>query len=54
MMILDQICLDFLSLKTKVTLYQVSARVNQELITRATQFGLILDDISITHLTFGR
>jgi len=33
---------------------QVSARVNQELITRATQFGLILDDISITHLTFGR
>lgn len=33
---------------------QVSARVNQELIMRATQFGLILDDISITHLTFGR
>jgi prohibitin 1 len=33
---------------------QVSARVNEELIMRATQFGLILDDISITHLTFGR
>merc|ERR1712095_133026 len=32
----------------------VSARVNQELTTRASQFGLILDDISITHLTFGR
>merc|ERR1711963_619784 len=33
---------------------QVSARVNEELTKRATQFGLILDDISITHLTFGR
>merc|ERR1711976_707320 len=32
----------------------VSARVNQKLTTRAGQFGLILDDISITHLTFGR
>merc|ERR1712115_218850 len=33
---------------------QVSARTNQELVTRANQFGLVLDDISITHLTFGR
>ncbi len=33
---------------------QVSARVNSELTKRAEQFGLILDDISITHLTFGR
>merc|ERR1712212_312829 len=32
----------------------VSARVNQSLTQRARQFGLILDDISITHLTFGR
>merc|ERR1712170_326072 len=32
----------------------VSARVNQSLTRRANQFGLILDDISITHLTFGR
>merc|ERR1712055_1172952 len=32
----------------------VSMRVHKELTTRATQFGLILDDISITHLTFGR
>lgn len=32
----------------------VSARVNEELTTRANQFGLILDDISITHCTFGR
>jgi len=33
---------------------QVSARVNADLVERAAQFGLILDDISITHLTFGR
>jgi len=32
----------------------VSSRVRKELTSRATQFGLILDDISITHLTFGR
>ena len=34
--------------------FKVSARVNSELTKRADQFGLILDDISITHLTFGR
>eukprot|EP00095_Tigriopus_kingsejongensis_P002896 snap_masked-scaffold336_size202805-processed-gene-0.4 protein:Tk02896 transcript:snap_masked-scaffold336_size202805-processed-gene-0.4-mRNA-1 annotation:"l237Cc" len=33
---------------------QVSARIDRELTTRAQQFGLILDDISITHCTFGR
>ena len=32
----------------------VSAQVNSELTLRAQQFGLLLDDISITHLTFGR
>lgn len=32
----------------------VSSRVNFELTKRAEQFGIILDDISITHLTFGR
>merc|ERR1712012_1173684 len=32
----------------------VSASVNKELTARAQQFGIILDDISITHLTFGR
>merc|ERR1712001_202647 len=32
----------------------VSASVNRELTTRAAQFGIIIDDISITHLTFGR
>merc|ERR1712083_1096895 len=32
----------------------VSNRVTADLTSRAEQFGLILDDISITHLTFGR
>ncbi|XP_071792044.1 prohibitin 1-like [Asterias amurensis] len=32
----------------------VSQQVNDELTERGAQFGLILDDISITHLTFGR
>ena len=34
--------------------FSIFFRVNQELTSRAQQFGLILDDISITHLTFGR
>jgi len=32
----------------------LSASVRDELVTRAEGFGLILDDIAITHLTFGR
>lgn len=32
----------------------VSQQVSNELTTRAGQFGIMLDDISITHLTFGR
>jgi len=32
----------------------VSQKVSEALMDRASQFGLILDDISITHLTFGR
>ncbi|UYV70479.1 PHB [Cordylochernes scorpioides] len=32
----------------------VSQKVSQELTSRAGHFGLILDDISITHLTFGK
>ena len=28
--------------------------VRSDLVARAEQFGLILDDIAITHLTFGR
>ncbi|KAL8580122.1 Prohibitin-1, subunit of the prohibitin complex (Phb1p-Phb2p) [Nucella lapillus] len=32
----------------------VSQKVSEELTDRASQFGLLLDDISLTHLTFGR
>lgn len=32
----------------------VSHKITDELTTRSAHFGLILDDISITHLTFGR
>lgn len=32
----------------------VSQKVSENLTERAGQFGLILDDISITHLTFGK
>jgi len=33
---------------------QVSQQISKLLTDRASQFGLILDDISITHLTFGQ
>ncbi|XP_005096482.1 prohibitin [Aplysia californica] len=32
----------------------VSTKVSEELTERALQFGIVLDDISLTHLTFGR
>jgi len=32
----------------------VSQKVSEELTERGSQFGLILDDISITHLTFSK
>lgn len=32
----------------------VSQKVSDDLTERAAQFGVILDDISITHLTFGK
>jgi len=32
----------------------VSQKVSDDLTSRANQFGVVLDDISITHLTFGR
>lgn len=32
----------------------VSQKVSDDLTERAQQFGVILDDISITHLTFGK
>jgi prohibitin 1 len=33
---------------------EVSARIKQDLIKRAKHFHLTLDDVAITHLTFGR
>ncbi|KAK3854197.1 hypothetical protein Pcinc_039302 [Petrolisthes cinctipes] len=33
---------------------KVSRAVSEELTERSSQFGIILDDISITHLTFGK
>jgi len=32
----------------------LSAKVKSDLVSRADQFGVVLDDIAITHLTFGR
>jgi prohibitin 1 len=32
----------------------VSAQIYQALVERAAKFGIILDDVSITHLTFGK
>lgn len=32
----------------------VSLKVQESLVERASAFGLVLDDISLTHLTFGR
>ncbi|KAJ3044384.1 Prohibitin-1, subunit of the prohibitin complex (Phb1p-Phb2p) [Rhizophlyctis rosea] len=32
----------------------VSKRIREDLLTRANEFGIVLDDVSITHLTFGK
>lgn len=32
----------------------VSAKIRQELVQRATEFGIRLEDVSITHMTFGK
>lgn len=32
----------------------VSARIQQELMKRAAEFNIALDDVSLTHLTFGK
>lgn len=34
--------------------FQVSARIREELIKRAGEFNILLEDVSLTHLTFGR
>ncbi|KAI9007324.1 band 7 family-domain-containing protein [Gaertneriomyces semiglobifer] len=33
---------------------QVSYRIRSELFKRASEFGIVLEDVSITHLTFGK
>ncbi|KAJ3295191.1 Prohibitin-1, subunit of the prohibitin complex (Phb1p-Phb2p) [Borealophlyctis nickersoniae] len=33
---------------------QVSSRIRNDLLKRAREFGILLDDVSITHLTFGK
>ena len=32
----------------------VSARIREDLLTRAREFNIVLEDVSITHLTFGQ
>jgi prohibitin 1 len=32
----------------------VSARIREDLVTRAREFNIRLEDVSITHLTFGK
>ena len=33
---------------------QVSSRIREDLLARASEFRIILEDVSITHLTFGK
>lgn len=35
-------------------LYQVSSRIREDLLQRAGEFHIKLEDVSITHLTFGK
>ena len=36
------------------TPYQVSSRIREDLLARAGEFHIMLEDVSITHLTFGK
>lgn len=63
-MLPHKICMNEQVLKAVVAKYNaeellskresVSNRIREELIARAQQFHLIMDDVSITHLTFGQ
>jgi prohibitin 1 len=35
-------------------LWQVSSRIREDLLARAGEFNIKLEDVSITHLTFGK
>jgi prohibitin 1 len=37
-----------------VTCLQVSSRIRSDLLQRAGEFNIKLEDVSITHLTFGK
>lgn len=39
---------------THSTIWQVSSRINDDLKHRAGEFNILLEDVSITHLTFGK
>ncbi len=43
-----------LSLRITNLLWQVSSRIREDLLARANEFHLKLEDVSITHLTFGK
>jgi prohibitin 1 len=46
----------FTSLPLQVTndFWQVSSRIREDLLARAGEFNIKLEDVSITHLTFGK
>jgi len=46
----------FLCLPLRITnlLWQVSSRIREDLLARAGEFNIKLEDVSITHLTFGK
>lgn len=46
----------FLYLPVRMTnlLWQVSSRIREDLLARAGEFNIKLEDVSITHLTFGK
>ena len=37
-----------------ISIRQVSSRIREDLLQRAGEFNLKLEDVSITHLTFGK
>jgi hypothetical protein len=38
----------------KESCWQVSSRIREDLLARAGEFNIKLEDVSITHLTFGK
>lgn len=44
----------FLACLATTQFWQVSARIREDLVSRAGEFNIRLEDVSITHLTFGK